>query len=99
MVATGRLDDATQQLLHETVHWWLAAQLGGLPLWLNEGLVNYFATLRIERERIVVGAAPHLRFGSLQVAELGVIGVHAMPGLEELLDASWLTFHNPDRRA
>jgi tetratricopeptide (TPR) repeat protein len=40
---------------HEYVHALLDLNYGSLPLWLNEGLAEYYATLRIEKGRVYVG--------------------------------------------
>ncbi|AKT36047.1 tetratricopeptide repeat protein [Chondromyces crocatus] len=51
------LDDETQEVfLHELTHQFLALRFGPLPTWLNEGLAQYYETLRIEGNQISLGA-------------------------------------------
>jgi hypothetical protein len=41
--------------LHELTHLFLRRRLPRIPLWLNEGLAQYYSTLRIEGDRVVLG--------------------------------------------
>jgi TPR repeat protein len=55
------LDDASEGehsvLFHEYVHLLLSLNFRTLPLWLSEGLAEFYAHTRIEKHRVVVGRA------------------------------------------
>ena len=44
-------------VFHEYVHFLVERQLDYLPLWLNEGLAEYYGTCSVEKERVIVGRA------------------------------------------
>ncbi|HET6897234.1 MAG TPA: tetratricopeptide repeat protein, partial [Vicinamibacteria bacterium] len=44
-------------VFHEYVHFLVERQLDYLPLWLNEGLAEYYGTCSVEKERVLVGRA------------------------------------------
>jgi tetratricopeptide (TPR) repeat protein len=49
--------------LHELTHDLIERNFGRTPPWLNEGWAEYYSTLRVEADRVIVGdALPHLNF-------------------------------------
>jgi len=42
-------------VFHEYVHYFLAHQYGEVPLWLNEGLAEYYSTFRADKNEVHVG--------------------------------------------
>jgi tetratricopeptide (TPR) repeat protein len=44
-----------ETLYHEALHAWVRGNLPWTPLWLNEGLAEYYSTARIEDEHAVLG--------------------------------------------
>jgi tetratricopeptide (TPR) repeat protein len=48
--------DARETFLHELSHRFLDARFASLPVWLNEGLAQYYATLEATPDRVVLGA-------------------------------------------
>ena len=44
-----------ETLFHEALHAWVRRNLPWAPLWLNEGLAEYYSTARIDEERAVLG--------------------------------------------
>jgi TPR repeat protein len=44
-------------VFHEYVHFLVERQLDYLPLWLNEGLAEFYGTCSVEKERVIVGRA------------------------------------------
>jgi hypothetical protein len=49
-------DEAQETFLHELTHRFLSDRFVALPAWLNEGLAQYYATLRLAGGRAVLGA-------------------------------------------
>lgn len=64
--AMVRLDaiapDAYQVIYHEYVHMVLQNNFRWLPLWLNEGMAEFYGNTRFEQNKIYVGA-PSARYG------------------------------------
>ena len=44
-------------VFHEYVHFLVVRQVDYLPLWLNEGLAEFYGTCSVEKERVIVGRA------------------------------------------
>jgi hypothetical protein len=44
-----------ERLVHEMVHELVHRAFGAAPIWLNEGLAQYYSTIRIEADRVVLG--------------------------------------------
>jgi tetratricopeptide (TPR) repeat protein len=67
--AMVRLDtiapDAYQVVYHEYVHAVLHINFRWLPVWLDEGMAEFFGNTRFEHDKIYVGA-PSIRYGYLQ---------------------------------
>ena len=74
----GDRDEALRRIFHEYVHLALGNVLHGLPLWLNEGLAEFYSTFEVQdngRRALVGGLIPaHLQLlnqrGLLPVGEL-----------------------------
>ena len=56
--ATVRSRPAAVIASHEYVHALLFESGLSVPLWLNEGLAEYYSTLRLEDSRVILGEAP-----------------------------------------
>jgi tetratricopeptide (TPR) repeat protein len=61
----GERDEALRRIFHEYVHLAISNVLHGLPLWLNEGLAEFYSTFRVQDNgrRALVGGLihPHLQ--------------------------------------
>jgi Flp pilus assembly protein TadD len=56
MVMHGALDDDTRRVLqHELTHFFVHQALGGVPIWFNEGLAEYYSTLTVANGFAYVG--------------------------------------------
>lgn len=70
--------------LHELAHRFIRRSLGSVPLWLNEGLADYYSTLRIESDNVAIGLPP-----------AGYsLTYDKVPKIEELLDMDRATFYS-----
>lgn len=68
--------------LHELTHRFIAYNYGAVPMWVNEGLAEYYSSLRIDGDKLV------LRGG------VGVsVGSAVSPSIAELLDSNRETFY------
>lgn len=93
---------------HELTHRFLDTEIHEAPPWLEEGLAEYYSTLRLDGDQVVLGELPVKR---VLVDELRVRGglidrfvdervmVSELPSLDELLAADYQTFHAPGREA
>ena len=91
---------------HELLHRFLSTRLRIAPPWLEEGLAEYWSTLRADEDSAVVGELP---MNKLFITELRTLGgltdrvvdtrvsVLDVPTLGELLAAGHATFHQPAR--
>ena len=72
MVSLARNARETRHvILHEAVHWHLSARAGLLPLWLDEGLAEIFATFELgDSKRYSFGTAIPEHVGLLRVERL-----------------------------
>lgn len=61
-----------QYLFHEYTHFIVHANLGRVPGWLNEGLAEYYSTLRadLESRRAILGEPPQVRLTTLASGRL-----------------------------
>ena len=65
-IVMGRFDPtATQVVVHEYVHLILKHTGGRYPVWLNEGLAEFFSTMTPESGRMVIGGVPLGRYQAL----------------------------------
>jgi hypothetical protein len=83
LLETSVSDEARRMFVHEMTHAFIARCFSQVPIWLNEGLAEYFETIRIESGRAVVGDPVH-----------GYeISANQMPSLGALLRADAATFY------
>jgi hypothetical protein len=83
LLETSFNDVSRRMFLHEMTHAFVWRSFSRVPLWLNEGLAEYFQTLRIESGRVVLGE-PISSFG---------ISANQMPALNALLAADPAVFY------
>jgi hypothetical protein len=76
-------DEARRVFLHEMTHVLVQRSFPRVPLWLNEGLAEYFETMRIESGRVVLGT-PVTGFE---------MSANQMPTLAALLRADGAVFY------
>jgi hypothetical protein len=70
-IVMSRFDPtATQIVVHEYVHLLLKHSGGRYPVWLNEGLAEFFSTMLPESGRMVIGEVPPGRLPALVDASL-----------------------------
>lgn len=71
MGAPGGSDEyARMVVLHEFTHYIVHRNVTDIPLWLDEGLAEYYATLKIDKDRIVIGLPPTHRLKVLRTTTL-----------------------------
>ena len=87
LIAYHQDGDAMTYAFHEYLHAVLARSLGELPVWINEGLAEYYSTFRASRRTADIG-----RLIPEHVAWISAKGT--MP-LTELLD---IDIHSPEYR-
>ena len=63
-MSVGENDDPYGTVLHEYVHWFISKSYVEIPLWVNEGMAEYYSTFRIEKGEIQIGRPieDHLRW-------------------------------------
>jgi hypothetical protein len=83
LVETSLSDDGRRLFVHEMTHAFVERWLGLVPLWLDEGLAQYFETMRIERGRIVLGEP---------AGNYGLVATQ-LPGLTALITADRAAFY------
>ncbi|HVS14894.1 MAG TPA: tetratricopeptide repeat protein [Thermoanaerobaculia bacterium] len=92
VVDASRESDTLETLFHEALHAWMRRHLPWAPLWLNEGLAEYYSTARIEGERAVLGTVKTRHLEWLDREPWMPLGdVVAVPSTSEL-------YHEGDRR-
>lgn len=74
---------------HELVHKFIAARYPSMPAWLDEGIAEYLATLKVNEDEVQVGRlAPE--------TETKPFGRQALVSLRELAHANGEVFHGED---
>ena len=68
--------------LHELTHRFIAYNYGAVPMWVNEGLAEYYSSLRIDGDKLILGGSVGLSVGSA-----------VSPSIAELLDSNRETFY------
>lgn len=63
-------DVARETFLHELTHRFLHERFVALPLWLNEGLAQYYETLRVDDGRLLLGEPGGLDFWEQSFASM-----------------------------
>jgi hypothetical protein len=94
-------EETRTTFLHELAHRFIHRRYRSVPVWLDEGLAQFYSTMRVEEDRIVVGddlpdktfwKQPHFSTAwhgdSFQI----LLPVHKAPGLRELVDSEKTTF-------
>jgi len=75
--------DARVVFLHELTHRFIARAYGWAPPWMQEGLAEYFSTMRVEGSRAVLGFVPD---GAL-------VQPYLVPAVQELIAADRAAFY------
>jgi tetratricopeptide (TPR) repeat protein len=72
IVLSGRVfpETLTSVVYHELTHYFLARGLRSRPIWLNEGLAEYFSTAEIRNDEIALGALSLDRLQLLKTSSL-----------------------------
>jgi TonB family protein len=72
IVLSGRMfpQTLTSVVYHELTHYFLARGLASRPMWLNEGLAEYFSTAEVRDDEISLGAISQDRLQMLQTFSL-----------------------------
>jgi hypothetical protein len=88
--------------LHELAHRFIHRRYRNVPAWVNEGLAQFYSTMRVEEDRIVVGDdLPDKAFWrqpGYSMAWHGntlqsLIPAHKAPGVRDIVDSERLTFN------
>ncbi|MDY7092373.1 MAG: tetratricopeptide repeat protein [Acidobacteriota bacterium] len=75
--------DPSRILYHEYLHYFIANNLPGVPLWFNEGLAEFYSTFEARGDRVELGRPleHHLRWmqrhPNLSLADLFAVGVES----------------------
>lgn len=80
---------------HELTHRLVHERFGDVPRWLDEGLAEYYAPLRVEGDRVIIGSAtsidfserPHTWLARKDGFEQLEIPLHRAPTLRALVEA------------
>jgi len=72
IVLSGRVfpETLTSVVYHELTHYFLGRGLRSRPIWLNEGLAEYFSTAEIRNEEIALGALSMDRLQLLKTSSM-----------------------------
>lgn len=70
IVLSGHSESLTSVAYHELSHYFLSRGLASKPIWLNEGLADYFATAEIRDDEVLLGAIPQDRMQRLRTTPL-----------------------------
>jgi hypothetical protein len=107
MLVAGQFEETTQRRFrHELTHLFLDHHVRWSPPWLEEGLAEYYSTLKLERSDAVIGTLPnakilrvdiHLISSLIQGLAEDRVDFRQLPSVRELLNADYGTFHQPGR--
>jgi hypothetical protein len=105
MLIAGTLVETTQRRFrHELTHRFLDHRLRWTPPWLEEGLAEYYSTLKVESGDAVVGTLPNTKILRVDIhIESSLenrmiedrVEVAEVPTVQQLLTADHATFHDP----
>lgn len=105
MLIAGTLVESTQRRFrHELTHRFLDHRLRWSPPWLEEGLAEYYSTVKVEGHDAIVGTLPntklfrvdiHLISSLVQGLADDRVELSAVPTATQLLSADYPTFHDP----
>ena len=104
MLIAGTLVEATQRRFrHELTHRFLDHRVRWTPPWLEEGLAEYYSTLKVEGNDAVVGTLPNTKLLRVDIhLSMSLIGsmtedrvdLADVPSVQQLLTADFATFHD-----
>jgi hypothetical protein len=107
MLIAGTLVESTQRRFrHELTHRFLEHRVRASLPWLEEGLAQYYSTLRISGSDAVVGTLPNQKLFRVDILTQGClirrqvddrVDLSAVPSVAELLSADFTRFHAPER--
>jgi tetratricopeptide (TPR) repeat protein len=63
-------DFARSVVFHEYTHYIMHRNLQDIPIWLDEGLAEFYSTLKVEEDQIVIGVPPKYRVATLRNVQL-----------------------------
>ncbi len=105
MLIAGTLVESTQRRFrHELTHRFLDHRVRWSPPWLEEGLSEYYSTLKVESGDAVVGTLPntkilrvdiHIHASLVQDLTEDRVDLDSVPTVQQLLTADYATFHDP----
>jgi tetratricopeptide (TPR) repeat protein len=101
MYASEVLEEARRTVQHELTHRFLHERYPSLPTWLDEGLAQYYSSLRVDGGRLVVGAfasvdfsdRPYFWLASKVGFEQTQIPVHLAPTAWQLVHGERVDFY------
>jgi len=104
MLIAGTLVEATQRRFrHELTHRFLDHRLRWSPPWLEEGLAEYYSTLKVQGDDAIVGTLPNTKILRVDIhSSASLIGsltedrvdLADVPTVQQLLEADFGTFHD-----
>jgi hypothetical protein len=107
MLIAGTLVESTQRRFrHELTHRFLDHRLRVSPPWLEEGLAEYYSTLKIIGDVAEVGELPNKKLFRVDIHIVSSliegmvddrVDFKQIPSVYELLTADYSTFHDPAR--
>lgn len=107
MEISGTLVDSTERRFrHELTHRFLERRLRDAPPWLEEGLAEYWSTLKTADREALVGVVPNRKIFRVDIHRNAALSQNFVeerveltdvPSVWELLSADYSTFHDPAR--
>jgi len=104
MLIAGTLVESTQRRFrHELTHRFLDHRLRWTPPWLEEGLAEYYSTLKVQGDDAIVGTLPNTQIIRVDIhSSASLIGsltedrvdLAEVPTVQQLLTADFSTFHD-----
>lgn len=104
MLIAGTLVETTQRRFrHELTHRFLDHRVRWTPPWLEEGLAEYYSTLKVDGGDAIVGTLPNTKLlrvdihSSASLVESMTedrVDLADVPSVEQLLTADYTTFHD-----
>jgi hypothetical protein len=102
----GAYSDATQRrFIHELTHRFMDHQLRAAPPWLDEGLAEYYSTMKLKDDEVLLGLLPNRSLFRLDFPTNVALSARyvenrveltSVPSVQELLAADEGTFHRSD---
>ncbi len=106
MAASAAIEATQRRFRHELTHRFLEHRLRWTPPWLEEGLAEYYSTLKVSGGDAVVGTLPSAKILRVDIHDVNSLAaamiedrveLSKVPTVEELLRADYATFHDPSR--